>query len=275
MPNKITVYLGPSGAIGAIELEVIGLNDLYPINANTAPNANGPRVEPGEYIFDSIAYTPKTQEIQTAYGGAIIRFTGENRSRLAIFGGETGPDGGLLPTEGASIRVMNDVLERIVNYIEERGGETLLIVTDDEPGLINNIRIGRWYGQPADTGQISLIRPTRFKGEKIERTFYTDDYYDDSDWLMWEILHSLGDDAAAQTDFYQTYDKGWVPEAGVEPPFGYERSEEEPYIADPFVDTEEQSLTFEDQIDSSDAADGGAGDTSDWADIDEAPDNNY
>src|SRR5262249_50211158 len=100
MPNKITAYLGASGAIGAIELEVPGMNDLYPINANVAPNAKGLRVEPGEYILDSIAYTPETPEVQTAYGGAIIRFVGENQNKLAIFGGETEPDGSLLPTEG-------------------------------------------------------------------------------------------------------------------------------------------------------------------------------
>jgi hypothetical protein len=119
MSNAITVYLGALGAIGAIELEVPGLNDLFPINANVAPNARGRRVEPGEYILDSIAYTSKTTEIQAAYGEAIIRFIAENRNKMAIFGGELAPDGSLLPTEGASIRVNNDVLGRIVDYINE------------------------------------------------------------------------------------------------------------------------------------------------------------
>src|SRR5262249_46377110 len=140
MSEKITIYLGAPGSIGTLELEVLGLNELYPINANIAPNAKGRRVEPGEYALDSIAYTPKTQEIQSAYGGAIIRFAGENKGKLAIFGGETAADGSLLPTEGSSIRVSNEALERIVSYIEESNVEPRLLVIEDEPGLINSIR---------------------------------------------------------------------------------------------------------------------------------------
>ena len=297
MPNRITVYLGGPGAIGSIELEVLGMNDLYPINSNIAPNASGRRVEPGEYILDSIAHTPETPEVQTAYGGAIIRFVGENENRLAIFGGETAPDGSLLPTEGSSIRVANDVLVRIVTYIEERGSETQLIVTDDEPGLINSIRSRTWHGRPANADRISLIRPRRFRGEAVKQTFYTDSglsHSDLTDWLMWELLYNLDDEAASQTDFYQTYDEGWmgfegdasggpdildtweqIPEAGDESSDDSEEPEEAPYIADPFGDTEQQNLTFENQSESSDDTVIELGDAVDSLDIDDAPDNNY
>lgn len=283
MPNKITVYLGVLGAIGAVELEVPGLNDLYPINVNIAPNARGRRVEPGEYILDSIAYTPKTPEVQTAYGEAIIRFVGENESKLAIFGGRPAPDGGLLPTEGSSIRVGNDALSGIVSFIEESGGETLLIATDDEPGLINSLRINKWYGQPANTERIGLIRPTRFRGEEVDQSYYTDSGLDVSDlaeWLMWQLLYNLTGETARQTVFHQTYDYSWI---------GYEDSaydysessdesewrEEAPYIADPFCDTEPQNLTFENQSETSYDAESGPGDTSGAVDADDTPDNNY
>jgi hypothetical protein len=289
MPNTITVYLGALGAIGAIELEVPGLNDLFPINANVAPNARGRRVEPGEYILDSIAYTPKTTEIQTAYGEAIIRFNGENQNKMAIFGGELAPDGSLLPTEGASIRVNNDVLGRIIDYINESGSETPLIVTDDGPGLINSIRINKWYGHPANTEQIGLIRPKRFKGKPVEQTFYTDSGLDDSDindWVMWNLLYSMGDEAATETDFFQTYDEGWtgfeggdtweeIPEPGDVAPDSSEQSDEEPYIADPFADTERQNLTFENQSESPDDMEIEPEDTAGSAGADDAPDNNY
>src|SRR5262245_18264204 len=139
MSNKITVYLGPAGTIGTIELETPGFNELYPINANVAPNANGHRVEPGEYLLDSIAYTPYDIAGRDTYGIAIIRFASEDGSKLAIFGGEFGPDGSLLPTEGSSLRVSNDALENIVTYIDERGGETSLTATDDAPGPINSV----------------------------------------------------------------------------------------------------------------------------------------
>jgi hypothetical protein len=280
MPNMIKIYLGALGAIGAIELEVPGFNDLYPINANIAPNARGRRVERGEYMLDSIAYTPKTQEVQTAYGKAIIRFVGENENKMAIFGGETAPNGDLLPTEGSSIRVSNEVLERVVSYIEERESGTELIVTDGEPGLINKLRINNWYGQPANTERIGLIRPERFRGEPIEQTIYTESdlsYSDTDDWFMWELLYYMDDEAASQTDFYQTYDEevtGCESGASCDPdtllPDGCDQSEEAPYIADPFVDIEQRNLTFENQSESPDD-----GDTYDSTGVDDAPDNNY
>jgi hypothetical protein len=299
MPNIITVYLGVLGAIGAIELEVPGLNDLFPINANIASNSSGRRVEPGEYILDSIAYTPKTPEVQNAYGEAIIRFIGENRIKLAIFGGETAPDGSLAPTEGGSIRVDNDALSAIVNFIEGSGSGTTLIVTDDEPGMINSIRINRWYGRPANIGRIALIRPGRFRGEEVDHSFYTNSGMDDyglGDWLIWELLYNLGFEAASQTDFYQTYDESWIGYEDSsydddESPYDSERQEEEaPYIADPFSDTEQQNMTFENQIESSQIessqiessqiessydADSGPGDTTDSGNVDDSPDNNY
>ena len=262
MPNKITVYLGALDTIGVIELEVPGMNDLYPINANMASNAKGHRAAPGEYTLDSIAYTPETPEVQAAYGRAIIRFVGENENKLAIFGGETAPDGGLLPTEGSSVRVDNDVLGRIVGFIKEGGSEAHLTVTDDRPGLINSFRSNKWYGRPAETGRIRHIRPARFRGDAVEHTFYPDSGLDDSgsnDWLMWELLYSLG--GAEQ-----------IPEAGDEPSDDSEQSEEAPYIADPFGDTEQQNLTFERQNESRDDTEIGPGDTSD---IYNAPDNNY
>lgn len=279
MPNKITVYLGVLGAIGAIELEVPGLNDLFPINANIAPNARGRRVEPGDYILDSIAYTPKTPEVQAKYGEAIIRFVGEDGNKLAIFGGEPASDGRLAPTEGSSVRVGNDALSSIVNYIEECGSEIPLMVTDDEPGLINSLRSNKWYGQPANTERIGFIRPSRFRSED----------YDSDDWLMWESLYYMDDDAASQIGFYQTYDEDWIvyedevssdseplapseeiPETGDKSTDDYERREEAPYIADPFCDTEQQNLSFENQNENS-----GPGDTAGSLDIDDEPDNNY
>jgi hypothetical protein len=283
MPKKITVYLGVSGAIGAIELEVPGLNDLYPINANIASNARGRRVEPGEYILDSIAYTPKTPEVQTAYGEAIIRFVGENENRLAIFGGETASDGGLAPTEGSSIRVGNDALSGIVNFIEDNSSETLLIVTDDEPDLINRFRSSKWYGQPANTERIGLIRPRRFQGKEVDQTFYTESGLDEfnlGDWLMWELLYNLDIVSARQTDFYQTYYESWI---GYEDSvYGYDesaddssRQEEAPYIADPFCDTEQQNPSFENQSLSPADAEIEPGDADGAVDIDDTPDNTY
>lgn len=289
MPNKITIYLGAPGTIGAIELEVFGINDLYPINANIAPNGAGRRVEPGEYIFDSIAYTPKAPEVQATYGAAIIRFGGETGNKLAIFGGETAPDGSLLPTEGSSVRVGNDVLDTIVRYIEGSESETLLIATDDEPGLINSIRSNRWRGQPANTGQIRLLRPARFRGAAVDQTFYEDNDLAGSeitDLLMWALLYSLDDKSATQIDFYRTYDEAWIgyedsasggpdivdsweqgPEDGGVSSDDIEQLEEAPYIADPFCDTNQLNLTIETQSESSEP---GAA-----LDIDDAPDNNY
>jgi hypothetical protein len=94
---------------------------------------------------------------------------------------------------------------------------------------------------------------------------------------MWELLYNLGGEDARQTDFYQTYEEDWIgaeqiPETGDESSDDSEQSEEAPYIADPFGDTEQENLTFERQNESQDDTEIGPGDTSD---IDNAPDNNY
>jgi hypothetical protein len=294
MPNKITIYLGESGALGTIELEVPGMNDLYPVNANIAPNAGGRRVEPGEYFLDSIAYTPKSSEVQTAYGEAIIRFVADDGNKLAIFGGEPAPDGGLAPTEGNSIRVGNDVLGTIVDYIEEGGRTAMLMVTDDNPGFINSIRSNKWHGRSANTEQINLIRPRLLQDEAVEEALYIDNSLDDSDLtgrLIWELLYNLFNEAAGQTDLYQTYDDGgsgfegaasegadiFAPQEQI-PATGDEQSddpEEPPYIADPFGDTIRQIPAFDYQSESSGDTETETDDTSAPPDIEDAPDNNY
>src|SRR5262249_54934079 len=158
----------------------------------------------------------------------------------------------------------------------------------------NRIRSKRWHGQPANTKHISLIRPARFRGEAVDETFYTDSGPDDSDltdWLMWELLYNLDDEAARQTEFYQAYDEGWVdfedgacggpdnrdtceqiPEAGGELSDDSEQSEEAPYIADPFGDTEQQNMTFESQNQISVDTEIEPDDTADSLEIDNTPD---